>query len=436
MSMRHSARISRRSIAAATAATALVGLLGWRIVLSSRPPRLVLPEVVLPEPNGYDLLVEAGRLYVPVLPPPGPHRRSRGPTALPPAMDERAEELTAFLELKRQEAEANQAAYAMVRRAFALPMARPYHRPSDPRPGWVPLVKSLAFAEAHARAADEDWPRAAGAALDAMEMGFRLEHGYASTLSSAHAEQCGATTLIAILTQLDAGTARDAAKRLERLLARRQPFAQQWLSAWHSMRDQMEHDLGDPDWRRRTLRVPTPPAYSRHPEPSLLTAFVQTNFTSKRGYVEAHQRFIDTAALVATEPYRPERPPIDFALVSQRALISSWFESPYGVYVHACARDAQLLAALAIRAYQLEHGQRPATLGSLVPEYLVSLPQDPFTDGRPIGYRAGGEGFGVYSVGPDGHDDGGRPAARVSPLLGPERAWEDVTGDYVLGVTK
>jgi hypothetical protein len=89
-----------------------------------------------------------------------------------------------------------------------------------------------------------------------------------------------------------------------------------------------------------------------------------------------------------------------------------------------------LVQVLALRAWQLKHGgQFPKSLDALVPEELPSLPDDPYS-GRPFGYvhssgqavpplhsalsaapggrvRVGEQGWLLYSVGPDGRDDGG-----------------------------
>jgi hypothetical protein len=43
----------------------------------------------------------------------------------------------------------------------------------------------------------------------------------------------------------------------------------------------------------------------------------------------------------------------------------------------------------------------------LVPEHLERLPDDPFS-GKPLVYRLTDEGFRLYSVGPNGVDDGGK----------------------------
>jgi hypothetical protein len=46
-------------------------------------------------------------------------------------------------------------------------------------------------------------------------------------------------------------------------------------------------------------------------------------------------------------------------------------------------------------------------LNDLVPQLLSAMPADPF-DGKPLRYHRLTKGYVVYSVGVDGHDDGGR----------------------------
>lgn len=68
------------------------------------------------------------------------------------------------------------------------------------------------------------------------------------------------------------------------------------------------------------------------------------------------------------------------------------------------------LTAIALKRYQLEHGNYPSDLNSLVTEFLPKVPLDP-VDGRPLRYRRNADGtFLLYSVGENGLDDGGNPA--------------------------
>lgn len=65
------------------------------------------------------------------------------------------------------------------------------------------------------------------------------------------------------------------------------------------------------------------------------------------------------------------------------------------------------IVSLALAAYRADHGSFPETLAELCPKYLADLPRDVFGD-APFRYRrSAGEAL-LYSVGPNGCDDGGR----------------------------
>jgi hypothetical protein len=66
-----------------------------------------------------------------------------------------------------------------------------------------------------------------------------------------------------------------------------------------------------------------------------------------------------------------------------------------------------VVTAIALKRFQLKHGQFPRTLAELTPDYLPSVPIDPFA-GKPLKYHLNDDGsFLLYSVGEDGTDDGG-----------------------------
>lgn len=66
-----------------------------------------------------------------------------------------------------------------------------------------------------------------------------------------------------------------------------------------------------------------------------------------------------------------------------------------------------VLAAVALKRYSLQNSNPPASLDSLVPTLLSSLPVD-YMDGKPIKYRLATNGVPMlYSVGEDGADDQG-----------------------------
>ncbi len=68
------------------------------------------------------------------------------------------------------------------------------------------------------------------------------------------------------------------------------------------------------------------------------------------------------------------------------------------------------ITAIALKRYQLKHGNYPADLNSLVPEFLSTVSLDP-VDGQPLRYRPNTDGtFLLYSIGENGVDDGGDPS--------------------------
>jgi ABC-type transport system involved in multi-copper enzyme maturation permease subunit len=70
------------------------------------------------------------------------------------------------------------------------------------------------------------------------------------------------------------------------------------------------------------------------------------------------------------------------------------------------ARITCIIVALAAERYRRQHGTWPASLSDLVPALLPALPIDPL-DGQPLRYRRLRDGVVIYSVGPDGIDNGG-----------------------------
>jgi hypothetical protein len=83
------------------------------------------------------------------------------------------------------------------------------------------------------------------------------------------------------------------------------------------------------------------------------------------------------------------------------------------------ARLRCAMVALAVERYRLKHGVWPDDLLALVPEFIATIPADPYTD-QPLKYRRAANGISVYSVGPDhtlvgDYFDRRRPADPAAP---------------------
>jgi len=75
--------------------------------------------------------------------------------------------------------------------------------------------------------------------------------------------------------------------------------------------------------------------------------------------------------------------------------------------------DRCSVAALAVERFKHDTGTVPAALVDLVPRYLAAVPIDPLTD-RPLLFRSSADAYTIYSVGPNGQDDGGDLTAPTS----------------------
>jgi len=62
--------------------------------------------------------------------------------------------------------------------------------------------------------------------------------------------------------------------------------------------------------------------------------------------------------------------------------------------------------AFALAGYRHDHGKYPNRLAQLCPEYIDEVPLDAFS-GDDLHYRRNGDGYLLYSVGPNMRDDGG-----------------------------
>ncbi len=60
-----------------------------------------------------------------------------------------------------------------------------------------------------------------------------------------------------------------------------------------------------------------------------------------------------------------------------------------------------------LAAYRADHGKYPVKLDELKPKYAAEIPKDVFSDGE-LHYKTVGDGFVIYSVGPNGIDDDGK----------------------------
>lgn len=115
------------------------------------------------------------------------------------------------------------------------------------------------------------------------------------------------------------------------------------------------------------------------------------------------------AARTAMPPDPSFESPLDYVSAALSTTLLPSFDRALQLHYRLLGSRRMAAAALAMRLYELDHGERPDTLTALVPDYLPAVPVDPFAeDGRTIGYRPHDAQPVLYSVGANGIDDEGR----------------------------
>ena len=97
----------------------------------------------------------------------------------------------------------------------------------------------------------------------------------------------------------------------------------------------------------------------------------------------------------------------DFRSLLSESILS--IQAAYKMVIRTEISRRIVVTAIALKRYQLQHGEWPDKLAKLVPQYLLAVPQDAMT-GQPLPYHRKSDGtFLLYSVGEDGIDNGGDP---------------------------
>ena len=128
---------------------------------------------------------------------------------------------------------------------------------------------------------------------------------------------------------------------------------------------------------------------------------------------DAYVRLMDQMQNLSLLPYYQAAPKLAAnAAEKPDSIFTSLIASNLPREFQGCARGeadtACMQVAVAMTRYRIDHGAFPSHLSDLVPAYLESVPVDPF-DGHELRLVVKNNKFIIYSVGPDGIDDGGAP---------------------------
>lgn len=294
----------------------------------------------------------------------------------------------------------------------------------------------LLQADADLKCLAGDWDGAAEGYLDVIQLGEEIQRGapVGTLIFSALLQRMGRNDIWPILDRVSGKEARRAAGRLGRITARQVPYADVLQEERWTVQAAMLDAFNTPDWR--AFHSYLEDGVKHYPDP---LEKLHAHFTTKRGVMRDYTQYMDTLIANARKPYPAVRgvPSVPNDPMS-RSLLShyrtAWFHP-----VMDRAQNDLLMVALALRAYHADHGRYPASLPVLSSAgYLTNVPSDPFTPAGKLCYKVTGNSYLLYSVGPDGKDDGGTSSADGLTASGarPTMLHPGSTGDIVAGVNK
>lgn len=268
--------------------------------------------------------------------------------------------------------------------------------------------------ESRVHAADRNWDKAARSALDMVDLYIQHSQGRAGRGAelSWWGENSGTAELRSLAPSLPVAVARRSALELMRLDAARVkagsvikaersflfnlwgPFPGRDWDKWRAAR---KYEEVTEAWRNEMTRAEFDDMCSMT-APEVVTEWDNVTAT-----------LVASAEQPAPRNWsvRPDLPVARF--VPARRLNAAAGNTP-DVFARAvAATHTRLLAVwLAANAFRDERGRWPGTLQELAPGYLPTVPPDPFSN-RAFGWALPGGRPLLYSVGPDGTDDGGQP---------------------------
>ena len=263
--------------------------------------------------------------------------------------------------------------------------------------------------QSQVKAAKGDWKGSMNASLNAIQMGEEIPHGgtlmgMVVGVACQTQGRCHVWNAVSHLSSLETIA---SIKRLETISARHVRSAklleeEKWASQGATLELMLKNN-----WADELLSAGESDDWGHCDGLQRLLATGLIRMTGKRKIIANYSNYMNHCIADAAQPYAAHLAETPRPSDLYNSLIMPYFSKVRTREVDADTQNALLLTALALRAYKLVHGEYPAALSALVPEYLKAVPLDPFALSGPLSYKLRGANFVLYSVGPDGKDDGG-----------------------------
>jgi hypothetical protein len=404
-------------------------------------PVVTVPTPTMPSPNAFTYFLAAGNSLVDgnkigfAIEP-----SSTSSTPEPPS---RSDDHVYTLDQKDALVAENAPALQLLHQGFSYHyMVPPMRSFSALFPYYAPDrgLARLLFLQTQVQSAQGDYDGAMNSCLDAVQEGEMLPHGgpIIGMLVGIACQAIGRRQAWVIVDHLSANQALIAAHRLARIDALHVPYSDVLQTEKWGTQASLLEVFRQPNWTHTffpeigeddTTAVP-------------LAARIQISLTPKRTIMKHYTAYMNQLIANAEHPYAAKLPSPPIPNDPFNAILLPVFDGARLKDADSETQNALLIVTLALRAYHVQHGAYPATLNALVPQYLAHVPDDPFALSGPLHYKITSNTYVLYSVGPDGKDDGGKPifdttkpAPNSSTSNDPRRfVTSDSVGDIVAGV--
>ena len=181
-------------------------------------------------------------------------------------------------------------------------------------------------------------------------------------------------------------------------------------------------DVPDSIVQQDTFFNPALAAYRIFLFPQDLTAYQQTMHT--------YQRVAEISNSYAAKQTTLKRIEDDFSSGRPKGFVTALLTPAIGKAIEnvekARMRHTTALVAIAATEFRITHDSLPEKADVLVPKLLPFLPKDVFLDKSRLRYSVKNDGVAIYSVGPNGKDDGG-----PGPDIGKDQPKNDDVGIFL-----
>jgi hypothetical protein len=296
------------------------------------------------------------------------------------------------------------------------------------------IARYLKFA-GEVSAAGNDWNGAMTCDLDTLRLGNDIQRppNLLFMLVGDAIQAIGRLNCWDAVPHLNNDEAKAAARRLEKILTGRMLLADSRQEEEWERERQFAPMLNSADWRAAMQNFVEQHGHSAADVASFAQALAHM---TPQQMMDAYVKNMDMVIAEAKKPYPQAQEMLPLAGPTA-LLINQTYKARPKLTVNDLENDL-LLVTLALQAYHAEHGHYPAELAALVPAELTHIPTDPFTAGQPLHYKLTDQRYLLYSVGPDGIDDGGKaiehPTAPTTERHTVFYQDEESKGDVVAGV--